>query len=317
MASVMKKDEHYGIIPGCGKKPSLLKPGAEKLCFVFRLSPEFEINRADMGNGHREYEIVCRLRSMSSGQIVGEGVGLCSTMETKYRYRNDADYEVLDTPIPKDSKERRSEYRKQGFGMKKVDDVWVWVKYTSEGKVENPDIADTYNTVLKMAKKRAHVDATITACAASDIFTQDIEDLPQSESNHELARPAEDKTALAARLTAELGLSELDKRELFARCDKSIDAYIKTLEARLFARQSDSTIKPAANAKPPIQSELSTASDQERIAEIWDALQEYRASDDTPKAAKADIENAMRDGLEDLEKLALLLNRIKAACNVK
>jgi hypothetical protein len=27
------------------------------------------------------------------------------------------------------------------------------------GRVENPDIADTYNTVLKMAKKRAQVDA--------------------------------------------------------------------------------------------------------------------------------------------------------------
>jgi len=34
------------------------------------------------------------------------------------------------------------------------------------------------NTILKMAKKRAQVDAVITATAASDIFTQDIEDLP-------------------------------------------------------------------------------------------------------------------------------------------
>jgi hypothetical protein len=41
------------------------------------------------------------------------------------------------------------------------------------GKVENTDIADVYNTVIKMSKKRAYVDATITACAASDIFTQD------------------------------------------------------------------------------------------------------------------------------------------------
>ena len=28
MKSVMKDGEHYGVIPGCGKKPSLLKPGA-------------------------------------------------------------------------------------------------------------------------------------------------------------------------------------------------------------------------------------------------------------------------------------------------
>ena len=45
-------------------------------------------------------------------------------------------------------------------------------------RVENPDVADTYNTVLKMAKKRAQVDATLTVVGASDILTQDLEDLP-------------------------------------------------------------------------------------------------------------------------------------------
>jgi hypothetical protein len=34
------------------------------------------------------------------------------------------------------------------------------------------------NTVLKMAKKRAQIDLTLTATAASDVFTQDIEDMP-------------------------------------------------------------------------------------------------------------------------------------------
>lgn len=46
----------------------------------------------------------------------------------------------------------------------------------TEERVENIDIADTYNTVLKMAKKRAHVDAILTVTAASDIFTQDLEE---------------------------------------------------------------------------------------------------------------------------------------------
>ena len=44
-------------------------------------------------------------------------------------------------------------------------------------KVENDNPADCYNTVLKMAKKRALVDAVLTATAASDIFTQDLEDI--------------------------------------------------------------------------------------------------------------------------------------------
>jgi hypothetical protein len=46
-------------------------------------------------------------------------------------------------------------------------------------KVEHDNPADYYNTVLKMAKKRAHVDAVLTATAASDIFTQDVEDMPE------------------------------------------------------------------------------------------------------------------------------------------
>jgi hypothetical protein len=44
------------------------------------------------------------------------------------------------------------------------------------GLVANPDIADQVNTVLKIAKKRALVDAVLLAVNASEFFTQDIED---------------------------------------------------------------------------------------------------------------------------------------------
>jgi len=174
MKDVMDEGQHYGKIPGTDK-PTLFKAGAEKLDFMFRLMPKFTMIRHDLPNNHREYEFVCSLYHQS-GTFAGDGVGSCSTMETKYRYRNMADFEDTGEEIPKDSKERKQEYRKQGYGMKKIDGVWAWVKYKDAERQENPDIADTYNTVLKMAKKRALVDATITACAASDIFTQDIED---------------------------------------------------------------------------------------------------------------------------------------------
>jgi len=42
--------------------------------------------------------------------------------------------------------------------------------------VENPDLADCFNTVKKMAKKRALVDAVQTNTACSDLFVQDLED---------------------------------------------------------------------------------------------------------------------------------------------
>ena len=59
-------------------------------------------------------------------------------------------------------------------------------RYRKEGekRIENEDIADTYNTVLKMAKKRAQIDATLTVTGAADMFTQDLienEDEPAKE----------------------------------------------------------------------------------------------------------------------------------------
>lgn len=52
---------------------------------------------------------------------------------------------------------------------------YAWRK--DGGKVvENGELPDLYNTIIKMANKRAHVAATLTATAASDIFTQDMGD---------------------------------------------------------------------------------------------------------------------------------------------
>lgn len=177
MASCMSEGMHYGKIPGCGDKPTLLQPGAQKLTMMFGLADTYEISREDLPNGHREYTVKCLLVSKATGLVQGSGVGLCSTMEKKYRYRNVSDFEITDQPIPQDARERKQEYRKQGFGMKKVDGQWYWVKYMDSSQQENPDIADTYNTVLKMACKRALVAAVLNTLAVSDLFTQDVEDL--------------------------------------------------------------------------------------------------------------------------------------------
>jgi hypothetical protein len=58
MKSLMKDGEHYGIIPGT-QKPSLLKPGAEKLCFIFRLTACYDVTVNDLPNGHREISVKC------------------------------------------------------------------------------------------------------------------------------------------------------------------------------------------------------------------------------------------------------------------
>jgi len=75
-------------------------------------------------------------------------------------------------------------------------------RYRSDGGVkgENPDIADTYNTVLKMAKKRAHIDATLTVTGAADLFTQDLidEDSEASPAKAPYKAPEKKATATAA-----------------------------------------------------------------------------------------------------------------------
>jgi hypothetical protein len=52
------------------------------------------------------------------------------------------------------------------------------------GDVENPDPYDLENTLVKMAKKRAHIDAALTGTASSDLFTQDLEEGGPSEREH-------------------------------------------------------------------------------------------------------------------------------------
>lgn len=177
MKEVMIKDEHYGVIPGT-QKPSLLKPGAEKLGFLFRLAPEFVIRRSDLEHGHREYEITCTLKQIHTGLSFGMGVGLCTTMESRYRYRTEEVSDPQGNPrlVPKTYWDARNPAILGGtqFRPKKQDGRWIIVH-----RVENPDIADTYNSALKIAKKRAHVDAILTATAASDVFAQDLEDLSE------------------------------------------------------------------------------------------------------------------------------------------
>lgn len=181
MKSLMVEETHFGVIPGT-KKPTLYQPGAQMLCFAFRLIPEYEVKTHRLEGNHREVVVTCRL-SNQAGQHLGSGVGSCSTMESKYRYRG-AELVPTGREVPKvywDAKKLNAASAAKHIGgpafVAKKDDNGTWMVFEKgEGKAENPDVADTWNTVLKMAKKRAFVDATISTCAASDLFTQDLED---------------------------------------------------------------------------------------------------------------------------------------------
>lgn len=181
MQGAMVKDTHYGTIPGT-EKPTLLKAGAEKLCLTFRLSPTYTVTKTDLGGGHREYEVRCTLTHIPSQSVFGEGVGVCSTMESKYRWRKgERICPACGKPaIIKGKPEYGGGWlcfaKKGGCGAK-YDEKDPSITSQEVGRVENQDIADVFNTVLKIAKKRAHVDAVLTATAASDIFAQDLEEI--------------------------------------------------------------------------------------------------------------------------------------------
>lgn len=167
MGSVMKANTHYGTIPGCGDKNTLLKPGAEKIMATFRLAADPEVEDVSTSDEIR-YRVKVRLTS-PSGIFVGAGVGECSTGEAKYKWR----FAVCDEEFEETDANRRREMWKKGWNGNPNYKI----------KQVRTDPSDLSNTVLKMAKKRALVDAVLTATAASDIFTQDIEDMPEELRN--------------------------------------------------------------------------------------------------------------------------------------
>ena len=204
MSAAMKEGEHYGRIPGCGDKPTLLKPGAEKLCLLFRLAPAYDVDERQFDRGHREYRVTATLTSITTQVTIGQGVGSCSTMENKYRFRAGA-AEITDRAVPHVYWEIRQEdpakaqllIGGKGFTVKKVNGQG-WIVAQGGEKIETDNPADSYNTVLKMAKKRALVDAVLTTTAASDIFTQDLEEVSASLATMQPAAEVRSPAAVPA-----------------------------------------------------------------------------------------------------------------------
>lgn len=125
----MKPGTDYGIIPHTGDKPTLLKPGMEKLLMWYGLQLELPENRLAITDteDYVSATVVAVIRHRRSGYVIAEGIGSANSGESRFQGRN-----------------------RSPRGMA--------------------------NTILKMAKKRAGMDATLTATASSGLFTADLED---------------------------------------------------------------------------------------------------------------------------------------------
>lgn len=140
----LRAEIDYGVIPGTDK-PSLYKPGGEKLKMLFGLGARFEVlsKELDRKENYLSYEHKCEVYHLKTGRVIAECIGTCNSQEKKYATR--AKYEG-----------------------KKPNRKFVGMEPTP--------VSDVQNTISKMSQKRAFVGAIILATGASDFFTQDMED---------------------------------------------------------------------------------------------------------------------------------------------
>ena len=152
--TVLVAGTDYGIIPRCSK-PSLLKPGAEKVLHYLGLVARTVVtSRMEDFNDSGFFSYECRVTILDgNGAVKAEGFGCCSTKEPKY-------------------------IKSSGFA--------------------------SMNTVLKMAKKRALVDAVLNVACLSGFFTQDLEDILDGNGGNDQQtkqeQPRTDKPASAKQI---------------------------------------------------------------------------------------------------------------------
>lgn len=176
----MKQGIDFGVIPGTGSKPTLLKAGAEKLCVLFRLDAQCQTERVFDGP-HLTATTVCTIYHQVSGERLGSATAMCSSKESKYAWRK------ASRVCPECGKEAiikgRAEYgggwvcfkKKDGCGAK-FPDLDPAIVDQLQGRVPNDDIADQFPTVLRIAEKRALVAAVRLVTGASAIFDEDMPD---------------------------------------------------------------------------------------------------------------------------------------------
>lgn len=201
--TVMRPDVDYGVIPGT-PKPTLLKPGAEKLTTLFGLSTRFTVveKTEDWMVDEPFFYYWYRCQLWRGERLIAEADGSCNSRESKYRWRESkrACPKCGATAINRSKYPPRNNpgaepgwycFGKQGgCGAEfAADDTAITGQQT--GRVPNPDIADQVNTLQKMAQKRALIAAVLIGVNASEFFTQDVEDIPLAGNGSSYTPPVQ------------------------------------------------------------------------------------------------------------------------------
>jgi hypothetical protein len=258
--ALMKEGHDFGTIQGTDK-PSLWKPGAEKLTTFFGLSKRFLLiekiedwSGVDHG-GEPFFYYVYRCGLYNGDVLIAESDGSCNSFESKYRWRK-ADRVC---PACGAAAILKSKFDDGGwFCFKKKDGCGAnfaagdpEIERQQVGRVPNPDVCDLVNTITKMAQKRAFVAATLLGVNASEFFTQDIEDMAvdafdgddrspspaQRKASNQPQRPAAQATQSKGKSPEEKALDEA----LMAHCVKEKGE--KNAQAFFKARYGDKNLE--------------------------------------------------------------------------
>ena len=163
LKSILTEKHDFGKIPGCGDKPTLLKPGAEKILKALGLTSSYElIEHTENFNDKGFFAYTVRCTLSNNGAKITEGLGHANSKEKKWAIESVYEKD-LPEGVDKDLLQKKTFTGKNG----------TFTKYQVEA-----DANSKANTILKMAKKRAQIDAVLTVASLSEIFTQDFDDLP-------------------------------------------------------------------------------------------------------------------------------------------
>jgi hypothetical protein len=199
--TVMREGVDYGVIPGT-EKPTLLKPGAEKLCTLFGLTSRFEIIRAVedwTGQDHEGepfFYYLYRCQLQRGDMTISEGDGSANSWEQKYRYREAKRRcpACNEAAIIRGKEEYGGGWvcfrKRGGCGAKFATDDPA-ITDQQAGRVPNENIADQVNTIQKIAQKRALIAATLLAVNGSEFFTQDAEEFIIHSERPGMGNPVE------------------------------------------------------------------------------------------------------------------------------
>jgi hypothetical protein len=187
MRAVLVPGTDYGTIPGMGEKPSLFKPGAEKLIQWFGFgftNDEVKTERDDpehpSGIADKARRIGVTYRCTVYKELADGRKVTVATCEAYAGYDEDKFY------ISVEAAQSKAEAKERQWAVKdrRQPNPSKW-EYAAEYRAP-------WNSVMKMCEKRSLVGAAIDATAAAGLFTQDLEDMRGSAApdNGSLAEAA-------------------------------------------------------------------------------------------------------------------------------